>query len=233
MRLKEVVAKLENLKSQGFIPTSRKGPTGVGHLAEKILGVTESNLAIPDIGGRVELKATRRAVNSPITLFTFNRGVWRIKQRELIRQYGYVDENGREALYSIVRHDPVNAQGFYLMSDSARNVVVLKNRLRETALAEWSAYVIAGKFMTKFDRLLLVFADNKIEHGTEFFHFNEAYLLENPTPEKFLQAFDTNELMIDLRMHLRESGGIRNHGTGFRIFEKNLIHLYDKKTKLL
>ena len=30
-------------------------------------------------------------------------------------------------------------------------------------IAEWSTYVIAGKFMTKLDRLLLILADNKIE----------------------------------------------------------------------
>lgn len=87
--------------------------------------------------------------------------------------------------------------------------------------------------MTKLDRLLLIIADNKFENDAEFFHFNEAYLLENPTPEKFLDAFEKNELMIDLRMHIKESGGVRNHGTGFRISERNLVNLYSKKRKLL
>ena len=100
-------------------------------------------------------------------------------------------------------------------------------------IAEWSTYVIAGKFMTKFDRLVLIIADNKIKNGKEYFHFNEDYLLENPTPERFLLAFEKNELMIDLRMHLKPSGGVRNHGTGFRISEKNLVELYEKKKRLI
>jgi len=87
--------------------------------------------------------------------------------------------------------------------------------------------------MTKLDRLLLILADNKIENGTEYFHFNEAYLLENPTPEKFLEAFEKNKLLIDLRMYLKESGGVRNHGTGFRISEKNLKDLYAKTRRLI
>ena len=87
--------------------------------------------------------------------------------------------------------------------------------------------------MTKLDRLLLIFADNKLDNNTEYFHFNEVYLLENPTPEKFLEAFENSELMIDLRMHLKESGGVRNHGTGFRISEKNLMDLYAKKKRLI
>lgn len=161
---------------------SRKGPTGVGHCFEQELGASESNIPIPDIGGRVEMKGTRRNANSLITLFTFNRGVWKIKH--------------------------------------------LKNEYEEENVAEWSTYVIAGKFMTKLDRLLLIFADNKIENDSEHFHFNEAYLLEEPTAEKFLEAFDKSELMIDIRMHLKESGGVRNHGTAFRISEKHLIDLH-------
>lgn len=233
MQLKELIKRLEKLKSKGFIETSRRGPTGIGHLLEKELGLDETNIAIPDIGGRVELKATRRNVNSLITLFTFNRAVWMVKQKDLINKYGYKDKQGRQALYNIVNKKTPNSQGFYLISNPAKHLIILKNEEDEQNIAEWSTYVIAGKFMTKLDRLLLIFADNKIENGTEYFHFNEAYLLENPTPEKFLEAFEKSELIIDLRMHLKESGGVRNHGTGFRISEKNLILLYSKNKRLI
>lgn len=233
MQLNQLIRKLVNLKEKGFIKSLRKGPTGIGHLLESELDLDETNIAIPDIGGRVELKATRRNVNSLITLFTFNRGVWRVKQKEIIDKYGYVDEQGRKALYNIVNTKTPNSQGFYLISDPSKHLVILKNKNEQNIIAEWSTYVIAGKFMTKLDRLLLIFADNKFENDTEYFHFNEAYLLEHPTPEQFLEAFAKNELMIDLRMHLKEAGGVRNHGTGFRISEKNLTDLYAKKRKLL
>jgi len=92
MQLKELVERLTQLKEKGFLETSRKGPTGIGHLLEKELGLFETNIAIPDIGGRIELKATRRKSNSLITLFTFNRAVWLINQKDLILHYGYKDE---------------------------------------------------------------------------------------------------------------------------------------------
>lgn len=75
MQLKELVKILQTLINNGFIETSRKGPTGIGHTLESYMGLRETNVAIPDVGGRVELKATRRNVNSLITLFTFNRAV--------------------------------------------------------------------------------------------------------------------------------------------------------------
>lgn len=233
MQLKEIIYRLENIKAKGFISTIRKGPTGIGHLIETELGLSETNIAIPDIGGRVEIKATRKNVNSLITLFTFNRVVWKFKQKEIIEKYGYEDENGRFALYNIVNTKAPNTQGFYLEIEPTRNLVVLRHKNENENIAEWSSYVIAGKFMTKLDRLLLIIADSKTENDIEYFHYNEAYLLENPTPEKFLKAFNKNELMIDIRMHLKINGGVRNHGTAFRMSEKNLLDLYANIKKLI
>lgn len=233
MKLNEVIKRLELLKARGFIPTSRKGSTGIGYLLESELGINETNIPIPDIGGRVEIKGTRRNSNSLITLFTFNRGVWRFPQKDVINRYGYLDEERRQALKNIANNKAPNAQGFYLELDEQRNLIVLKNTSEKDNIAEWSVYTIAGKFMTKLDRLLLVLADSKIENGVEYFHYNEAYLMKEPTPEKFLDAFNKSILMIDLRMHLKESGGVRNRGTAFRMSEKNLIDLYAKKQKLI
>ena len=233
MQLKKLVKNLEDIKSKGFIETIRKGPTAVGYLLEKELGLSETNITIPDIGGRIEIKATRKNTNSLITLFTFNRGVWRIKQKDLINKYGYIDAQGTQALYATVSAKVHNAQGFFLAIDNDKHLVLLKNAKEDETIAEWSTYVIAGKFMTKLDRLLVILADSKMVDEKEFFHYNEAYILENPTPEKFLEGFNRNELMIDLRMHLKDYGGVRNHGTAFRISEKNLTDLYTKKRRLI
>lgn len=233
MKLEEIKKNLVSLSNKGFIKSQRKGPTGIGFLLESELGLKETNIPIPDIGGRVEIKSTRKNSNSLITLFTFNRGVWRIKQSELIEKYGYLDEKGRKALYSSVSNRNPNPQSFFYEIDLMKNLVVLKNKSYNQVIAEWSVFVIAGKFMTKLDRLLLIFADSKNIDNEEYFHFNEAYLLEQPTPENFIYAFNRDLILIDIRMHLKPTGSVRNHGTGFRIAEKNLVELYQKKTKIL
>lgn len=233
MKFLEIKKSLISLSNKGFIKSKRKGPTGIGYLLELELGLSETNIPIPDIGGRVEIKSTRKNSNSLITLFTFNRGVWRVKQSELIEKYGYMDEKGRKALYSTVSYLTPNQQYFYYELDLNKNLVILKNKLSDQIIAEWSIFVIAGKFMTKLDRLLLIFADSKNINNEEYFHFNEAYLLEQPTPENFINAFNKNLILIDIRMHLKHTGNVRNHGTGFRIAEKYLIELYQKKTKIL
>jgi hypothetical protein len=233
MTLNELIKKLNQLSSKGFIKSLRRGPTGIGHLLENELGLSETNISMPDIGGRIELKATRKDSKSLITLFTFNRGVWKIKQNELIERFGYIDKDGRKSLYTTVNILNPNPLGFYYEIDEGRNVLALKNKINDQIIAEWSVYVIVGKFMTKLDRILFVLADNKIENAEEYFHFNEAYLLEQPSIDNFIKAFKNNLILIDIRMHIKPSGGVRNHGTGFRIYEKELINLYSTKKQIL
>lgn len=96
--MEEFIEKFKQLKTEGFIPSTRKGPTGIGHTLETYLGMTENN--IPDIRG-VELKAHRTNVKSLITLFTFNKKVWKISPLEAVRKYGSEDKTGRLGLYYI------------------------------------------------------------------------------------------------------------------------------------
>ena len=100
-------------------------------------------------------------------------------------------------------------------------------------LAEWDVYVIVGIFSSKLSRLLFVIADRRNIQGQEEFHFNEAYLLTEPNPRNFLSAFKNSLVGIDLRMHLKENGTVRNRGTGFRMREKYMLELYGNKRKLL
>ncbi len=74
MTILEFTTKFKELKDKGFIPTTRRGPTGIGHTLETNLGISENNDAHPDVEG-AELKAHRTKGNSLITLFTFNNKV--------------------------------------------------------------------------------------------------------------------------------------------------------------
>ncbi len=234
MTLKEIQNNLEELKNHGFILSHRKGPTGIGHTLEQELKLNETNLAIPDIGGRVELKASRKSSGSMVTLFTFNRGVWQVPLKEIIAKYGYIDDKRRQSLYSTVFHNIDNPQKLNIQIDRSNNKVHLYHNF-EILLGTWSDYTIVGKFITKLERLIIVFADSKIDKSTrkEMFHFNEAYFLNEPSPENFINVFESGQIAIDLRMHLKENGTVRNHGTGFRISEKYIPNLYKTKKQIL
>ena len=232
MNLKELVEKLQIIRDMGYVKALRRGNTGIGYTFESLIGLEETNIPIPDIGGRVEIKTTRKDSSSLVTLFTFNRGVWLIRQKEIIEKYGYFDEKGRKALKSTIFFNRPNSLGLSMEIDDSKNIIRLLAHTDEL-LAEWDVYVVVGVFASKLSRLLFVLADRRVVEGREEFHFNEAYLLTEPNPRNFLNAFKKSLVGIDLRMHLKENGTVRNRGTGFRMREKDMLELYGNKRKLL
>lgn len=231
--LVEVQEKLEELKNRGYIVSLRRGPTGIGHTFEQSLGLGETNLQIPDLGGRIELKTARRGSGSLITLFTFNRGVWVVKQKDVVQQYGYYSEDGnRMALYHSLWPNQLHQSGFYVEVDRHENTVKLKHS--DEVIAVWSIYRLVGALLYKLGKIIYVLADSRYrEDGKEEFHFNEAYLLQDPSEKDFIEAFVSSKVCLDLRMHLKETGAVRNHGTGFRIREDELYLLFGSKRRLI
>ena len=67
--LGDVKKQLLDIKSMGFIKTHRVHDTGIGKTLEDLLGVSENNIKLPDIGD-TELKAKRIDSGSMLTLAT-------------------------------------------------------------------------------------------------------------------------------------------------------------------
>ena len=233
MNLNELKKKLQEIKKRGYIESLRSGSTGIGYTLEKLLDLNENNLPIPDLGGRVEIKTIRKDSQSLITLFTFNRGVWQISQSEIIKTYGYKDEKERLALKNTLFYKKEIPQNIMIELDEVNNLIQLVDKQTKKVLAIWDIYNIVGKFMSKLGRLLVIFADRKYQNDKEFFYYNEGYILSNPSSRKFIKAFKDSLIGIDLRMHLKENGSVRNRGTGFRIKEKDLIELYENIVAIL
>lgn len=233
MQLNELRRRLETLRDRGFVESQRQGPTGVGYTLERYLGVSENNLPIPDIGGRVEIKATRSASENLISLFTFNRAAWQQPMAETVRRWGYFDAaRDRQALYSTVTANAVNPQGLHIKVAADGESLSVVHASGEV-VATWDMYEIVGKFMAKFERLLFVTADAQGSAVREKFHYVSAILLSEPQSRLFRDGFHNGYSMIDIRAYLRPSGAARNHGTAFRVYEKYLPELFGQQRELL
>lgn len=229
MNLEELKKRLEEIKEQGWVVSKRKGNTGIGFTLEKLLGIKENNLKTPDFG-KIELKSQRRDASNKVTLFTFNKAVWKIPQKDLIENYGYVDTTGRKALYCTVNTKP-NPQNLYL------KIVGSKLGLYHSSgilIAEWKIVDLINTFQKKMPALVLVIADSRLNsEGKEEFYFNEAYYLKNPDIENFIYLLVNDKIVVDIRMHLKKNQVVRNHGTAFRINDKDLYFCFKYKEKLI
>jgi len=220
MNLEEFKATFPHIRAMAWQRSMRRGPTGVGHTLEQLLGLTENNIAVPDLGN-VELKAHR--VNSPsmITLFTFNRKAWKVKPLEAVRRFGTKDANGRIGMYFTMSRTP-NSTGLFL--EIGIETVAVRH-IEGTLIAQWSLEAIASRFMKKIPGLVFVTAVSEMRGNEEWFRYDRAQLLTGTSGEILRQQLDSGNVLLDLRLHDKITSA-RNHGTGFRSTESKLPNLF-------
>lgn len=218
--------KFRKLKAKGFIPSCRKGPTGVGCTLELELGINENNIAGPDFS-KIELKAHRTKSQNLITLFTFNNKVWRTPPLEAIKKYGSFDQNGRKGLYYTMSLKP-NSAGLFLYVDE--NTISVRH-IRGEVIALWKLDELSERFMQKIPALIFVSAFSEERDGIEYFHYYRAQFMEGTSPELLGEQFKEENILVDLRLH-NQGTMARNHGTGFRAYEEKLPSLFRNITEL-
>lgn len=224
--------RLRAIKRMGYVETHRAGNTGIGKTLEDLLGIEENNVPGPDAVG-IELKSTRRSSDNLTTLFTKepprgNRTLW---NQDLVRELGYVDDDGREALKVTIEPDTPNNRGFYLEYDETSVSVA-----HETygVCATYPLDLLQETFEKKLPALVMVLADVREVDGREYFWYNEAYHLDGFDADAFLGLMRDGIVTLDLRMHIKENGNIRNRGTAWRIMnESRLDEAFADRTPLL
>ena len=228
MNISEIRRRITDLKNRGFIKTVRKGSTGIGHTLEQALDLTESNISLPDFGS-VELKSMRIR-SRVITFFTLNKIAWKPSAKEVIKKYGYWDDKRkRYALYNSVRSKP-NRKGLYLNITKTEIEIC---HVQGEIIAIWRIQDVRDKIIEKLQALLLVKAETKKIDNIEHFWYKEATILTGCNFDKFFELLENGSTFIDIRMHIKESGSARNHGTGFRSSKKYLNDLYTNIVPLM
>jgi hypothetical protein len=210
MNLKSFEKRFRGIKKQGWVMSQRKGPTGIGHTLEKLLGLKENNIALPDLK-HVELKAHRIGSSSMITLFTFNRKVWRMKPLDAVRKYGTPDKTGRLGLYFTMGRT-ANSTGLFLHIEED---FISVRHVSGELVAEWPLDALASQFMRKLPALVLVSAFSEMRGESEWFKFDRAQLLRESSPEIISSQILSGNILVDLRLHDKLTCA-RIHGTGIR-----------------
>lgn len=227
MNLEEFKQKFKEIRKQGFIKSLRKGPTGIGYTFETLLGIKENNLILPDISD-IEIKTHRIGSNNLITLFTFNRKVWRINPLEAIRKYGTYDKNGRLGLYFTLSQKPNSAGLFIYITEKS----IQLRHINGEVIAEWLIENLMERFERKIPAMIYVTAEVEERDGVEYFHYIRAQLLKGTSKEILISQFKEENIVIDLRLHDKGSYA-RNHGTAFRCYEKNLPKIFSHVEDLI
>ncbi len=232
--LEDFKKELKKLKDKGFIESLRSSDTGIGYTLECCLEIKENNIPLADLGSDIELKAFRKNSASLLTLFTCEpkpKGGGRDKI--LLEKFGYKRQGNprQKELYCTINSSTFNPQSLKLEVEKDRiNVVSNKEKID----IYWLREDLKARFLQKVPKLIVVKADARIkENGREEFNFNEAYFLKGFSFESFRNMIANDSITVDFRMHLRENGSVRNHGTAFRIRKSKLEKCFQDLIRLV
>ena len=226
--------KFDVLSGKGFVPTLRRGSTGIGYTLETMLDIEENNSPGGDFMG-MELKAFRdddlsMDDSEKMNLFLKEpKWIDGLKSADRVRNYGYVDDNGRTALYSTVKIDANSHKFAFEVEDDATKVWLLFDGQR---IAFWSREILAGRLKEKHTETVFVSAHTRGKGKSEEFHYYGVTWVREPSVDQFIKLLREGEVMLELRMHLKESGSVRNHGSCFRIKQNRIKDLFKYSTQV-
>lgn len=226
--LQEFLHRFDRISERGFVQTLRSGPTGVGYTLESLIGVRENNSPRGDLLG-MEIKAYRDDETffddqSKMNLF-LKEPTWTddLTAAERIQRYGYVGKFQRKSWYQSVT-SKTNAAGLALRVNEQLERVELT--LAAEVIAYWDFTILQQRLTEKLSQIAFVAAAARGKGKNEEFHFRTVTWCSNPDIQSFVKLIDSADVILELRMHLRENGSARNHGSAFRVKKHRIRELF-------
>lgn len=230
----ELLDLLRQVSAMGYVPTLRPGDTGVGMTLETLLGIPANSRRAPDFKG-IELKAKRSrglAKANRSTLFSKVPN-WRLSPvgsaMGLISRRGYVDEEGRLALYHTLRGDRVNSLGLTLHIDPDRDWLKQVHVDQGTGRVEhdvtWEFPVLKQDLASKHKETFWVHAACRGKGEEEEFHYVEVQHTSGPMVGNLPALVEAGVISVDYALHVKGNRA-RDHGYLFKIHPSNLGALF-------
>ena len=239
--LEDFIVAYTEICNKGWILTHRSGPTGIGKTLEDLLGIQENNLGIPDFG-EYELKSCRFDSESMLTIFTKTpqpRGAINV----LRLKFGYSSDT--YANDEKVLHATLSADRYVSISNTGHSLKVSCDQNKISIIAEdgreyayWTSDQLQKAFEQKYkNRLVYAKAYSRGNGSNEEFKFVEAYEVSGFGYGVFIELLMQGKIYVDLRIGQyndnKKRGQTHDHGTGFRIKEKDQPLLFRFRRKIV
>lgn len=224
--------RLPEISNMGFIQSLRKGNTGVGYTFETLFGIEENNDSGADLNGKIEFKAQRKARSCRTSSFT-QAPIWHYQLRDIIKKYGktHAEDSDRVNWYPSLNSDE-NPAGL-ILSVSGGDLLIKDNH-QNLVLGEIPIEILKYRFKQKLNKLLLVYAESKKIDKVEYFHYNEAYLCQEPGLDNIQQLILEDKLVVEPRCHLfKSTNKVRDRGVAFRMNGTHLKSLYSDVERIV
>lgn len=239
--LKNLIVKFNDIKKMGYIDSHYIGYAGVGRTFEYLLGIDGNCLEFPDLDG-IEIKTKCSEQYGELSLFNCSPiGNTEYEIERIKNKYGYPDKeykNYRVLNASINCLEKEKVGIFYkfkLRIDKMhRKIILLVFNLRDELIDDttfWPLDLIECRFLGKCSTLAFINARKRYDDGHQAFFYHTLKIMKSKSFDVFIDLIEKGIITIDFKIGIFKTkenfGKIHDHGTAFRIAEKNLGLLFD------
>ena len=230
--------KFNEIKNQGWIKSTRKGPGGIGKTFEDLIGKQEDDFSVPDYYG-IEIKTKRFNTREPYTLFCAEPDGKGFFEAERIRlTYGYPNKKYPQFLVfntTIKANKWAKIGDYYFSLKIDKNNVILIVKNSEDTIIDsetcWSFEMLEEIINRKLNFLAIIKAHNKYNNDSEYFKYTKMMYYQNINFCIFIDLIKNGKIVINFKIGVFTGdyryGQVHNRGTGFSIYENYLADLYE------
>lgn len=238
--MKELYRRYKEIQKMGYVPAVNNYNSGIGLTFEKLLGLSNNDLEIPDYNG-IEIKTRRAYSKSFITLFNATPdGEYLFQIKRIQKKYGYYDmkEYKHKVFNASIFSNQLVRIGKYFFKiyvDYKKEKIFLNVYNKHEKLIDqetsWSFKMLEEKLNRKLSYLAVAEAwPNKID-GRCYYKYYQMKFYKLKKFEDFLKAIDKGIIRITFTIGVfrtgRRKGQIYDHGTGFEISNGDLYEVFD------
>ena len=228
----ELLEKMREVASRGWIQTVASGDTGIGATLENCLGIQINSSRAPDYKG-IEIKAKRLRGLRATTRNTLFAQVpdWSISRlkssAQILDSYGYFRGKDQK-LYCTVKSIAPNTQGLMLKIDEPKDLLheVYRSGDRVEDVVTWKFEVLRDRLLTKHNQTFWVGAEAEKRNDIEFFKYKKVLHTRLPFASNFQTLCDEGVVTLDHLIKRSADGRVREKGPLFKISETNLELLF-------
>jgi hypothetical protein len=228
----ELLIKLREVASRGWIKTVTEGDTGIGATLEHCLGIQINSSRKPDFKG-IELKTKRITGLRAATRTSLFAQVpdWEISalksSADILDAYGYKRGDVKK-LYCTVKASSTNSQGLILRVDEPHDILQERYESAEGSrdVVSWRFDVLRNRLLTKHNETFWVGAATSKLDGVEHFHYKKVLHTKQPFASNFHTLCHEGVITLDHLIKRDESGRVVEKGPLFKINPSDLGLLF-------
>lgn len=211
-----------NLRGRGFVPSRRRGDTGVVYTLQRELGIWGSNVTLPALGA-IKMNSMKINANTKIRQFSLDNTGWKSVVKDVINKYGHYDnKRQRQSLHSTVGNTP-NTQNLQIKIETDKLSIVCSP---DEYVGIWAIENVRDKIIEKMQAMILVKAEVKSESNKEYFWYNSAKILTDFNYESFFNLLLTGKASFKIELYKYPNGAVKYRGPVVFVKSNSLEDLY-------